>query len=159
MGKGADKTGQDPSIRRIASNRKARFDYHVDEDIEAGLVLTGTEVKSLRDGKVQLVDGYATIEHGQAFLNGMHISEYANGTYANHEPRRVRKLLLHKKEIQRLARKTAEKGYTLIPLELYFKRGRAKVRLGLCRGKRSYDKRASIKERDEKRELRQRGRR
>jgi len=159
VAKGADKSGPDGSIRRIASNRKARFDYHVDDDVEAGLVLTGTEVKSLRDGKVQLVDGYAAIERGEAFLHGMHISEYANGTYANHEPRRVRKLLLHKSEIQRLARKTAEKGYTLIPLELYFKRGRAKVRLGLCRGKRSYDKRASIKERDEKRELRQRGRR
>jgi SsrA-binding protein len=143
-------------IKRVSLNRKATFDFHVEDEIEAGLVLTGTEVKSLRGGKVQMVDAYVAIEAGQAFLHQMHIAEYGHGTHGNHAPKRVRKLLLHKNEIERLHRRVKEKGFTLIPLEIYFKGARAKVRVGVCRGKRQYDKRAAIKQRDMERDLRER---
>jgi SsrA-binding protein len=116
-------------------------------------VLVGTEVKSLRSGKIQLADAYGMVEGGEVYLHQLHIGTYPQGTVWNHEPRRRRKLLLHRREIERLERKVEEKGYTLIPLEVYFLRGRAKVRLGLCRGKKQYDKRASIKERDVEREI------
>lgn len=143
-------------IKIIARNRKATFDYHVDETLEVGLVLRGTEVKSLRDGKCQLADAYAALEGGEVFVHQLHISEYKNGTIYNHDPKRVRKLLLHRDEISRLHRKVQQKGVTLIPLEVYFKGGRAKVKLGLCRGKKAHDKRASIKEKDLQREARYR---
>lgn len=137
--------------RLVAKNRKALFDYEVLERIEAGVVLTGTEVKSLRDGKLQLVDAYATVEGGEALLHHANIAVYPNGGVFNHEPTRTRKLLLHRREIERLASKAREKGLTLVPLAVYFKGPRAKVELGLCRGKAAHDKRAAIRERDERR--------
>ncbi|HEU5418410.1 MAG TPA: SsrA-binding protein SmpB [Streptosporangiaceae bacterium] len=137
----------------IARNRRARHDYHIDDVVEAGLVLTGTEVKSLRAGRASLTDGFGQVTDGEAWLHGVHIPEYTLGTWTNHEPRRTRKLLLHRKEIDRLAASTRERGLTLIPLSLYFKDGRAKVELGLARGKRSYDKRHDLAERDAAREV------
>ena len=137
----------------IARNRRARHDYHIDEVVEAGLVLTGTEVKSLRAGRASLTDGFGQVTDGEAWLHGVHIPEYTLGTWTNHEPRRTRKLLMHRKEIDRLAASTRERGLTLIPLSLYFKDGRAKVELGLARGKRSYDKRHDLAERDAAREV------
>jgi SsrA-binding protein len=137
----------------VASNRKARHDYYIDDTYEAGLVLTGTEVKSLRAGRASLVDGYALIKDGEVWLQGVHIPEYTEGTWTNHEPRRPRKLLLHSKEISRLIGKTRESGVTLVPLSLYFKDGRAKVEIALARGKRSYDKRQSLAERQAGREI------
>src|SRR5215211_8607214 len=136
----------------VAQNRKARHDYHIEDVYEAGLVLTGTEVKSLREGRASLVDGYATISNGEAWLHGVHIPEYTQGTWTNHEPRRPRKLLLHRGEILRLIGKTKETGLTLIPLALYYKDGRAKVEIALARGKRNYDKRQALAERQAKRE-------
>lgn len=138
--------------RLIAQNRKARYDYHIDETFEAGLVLTGTEVKSLRAGRASLTDGYAVVINGEAWLQGVHIPEYAQGTWTNHAPRRSRKLLLHRKEINRLDMATRERGITVVPLSLYFKDGRAKVELGLARGKRTYDKRQTIAKREAERE-------
>jgi SsrA-binding protein len=140
-------------IKVIAKNKKAFFNYEVLEQIEAGVVLTGSEVKSLRDGRLQLVDAYASVQNGEIYLMHANISEYANGAYANHLPTRPRKLLLHRKEIDKLGRKVEERGFTLIPLEVYFREGRVKVKLGLCRGKAVYDKRAAIKARDERREV------
>jgi SsrA-binding protein len=137
----------------IAQNRKARHDYHLEDVFEAGLVLTGTEVKSLRAGRASLVDAYATLDGGEAFLRGMHIPEYTEGTWTNHEPRRVRKLLLHKHELLRLVGKTKESGLTLVPIELYFKDGKAKVAIALARGKKSYDKRQDLATRDANREI------
>lgn len=137
----------------IASNRKARHDYSIVATYEAGLVLQGTEVKSLRAGRASLVDGYATIDNGEAWLRGVHIPEYTEGTWTNHEPRRPRKLLLHREEILRLVGETREGGYTLVPLALYFSDGRAKVEIALARGRKSYDKRAALAERDAKREV------
>lgn len=137
----------------IAQNRKARHDYEILEEFEAGLVLTGTEVKSLRLGRASLVDGFATIERGEVFLHGVHIPEYVQGSWTNHEPRRVRKLLLHKMEIDRLIGKTRESGLTLVPLRLYFNDGRVKVEIALARGKRSYDKRQDLAVRDANREI------
>jgi SsrA-binding protein len=136
----------------VAQNRKARYDYHIDDTYEAGLVLQGTEVKSLRAGRATLVDGFAEIEDGEAFLLGVHIPEYTEGTWTNHEPRRRRKLLLHRAEIDRLQSRVDERGYTLIPIALYFKDGKAKVELALARGKKSYDKRHAIAERQANRE-------
>jgi SsrA-binding protein len=136
----------------IASNRKARHDYHIDDVYEAGLVLTGTEVKSLRAGRASLVDGYATVNDGEVWLENVHIPEYTEGTWNNHTPRRRRKLLLHKDEIVKLANDTREAGETLVPLALYFKDGRAKVEIAVARGKRSYDKRQALRERQDKRE-------
>jgi SsrA-binding protein len=139
------------AVKLVAKNRKALFDYEVVDSVEAGLVLTGTEVKSLRDGKIQFADAYAAEEDGEVWMHRAHIAEYTQGNVFNHEPTRSRKLLLHRHQIDRLASRTQEKGLTLIPLELYFKNGRAKVKLGLCRGKAKQDKRASIRERDQKR--------
>jgi SsrA-binding protein len=138
----------------IAQNRKARHDYAIIETFEAGLVLTGTEVKSLRLGRASLVDGFATIDNGEVFLRNVHIPEYTQGSWTNHEPRRTRKLLLHRGEILRLIGKTKESGLTLVPLALYFSAGKVKVEIGLARGKRSYDKRQDLAKRDADREVR-----
>jgi SsrA-binding protein len=143
----------DEQSRNIATNRRARHEYEILETFEAGLVLRGTEVKSLRDSQVTFKDSYATIRNGEGWLRGCHINPYSHGTDANHDPERDRKLLLHKKEITRLAAKVAERGWTLVPLRLYFKDGRVKIELGLARGKKLYDKRSAIKERDVKREM------
>ncbi|SHH29942.1 SsrA-binding protein [Jatrophihabitans endophyticus] len=137
----------------IAQNRKARHDYAVEDVFEAGVVLTGTEVKSLRLGRASLVDGFATIDDGEIFLRNVHIPEYEQGSWTNHEPRRVRKLLLHRAEIERLVGKTRESGLTLVPLSLYFLQGKVKVELALARGKRSYDKRQDLAKRDADREV------
>ena len=137
----------------IAQNKKARHDYAIEDVFEAGLVLTGTEVKSLRAGRASLVDAYATIKDGEAWLHNAHIPEYTLGTWTNHEPRRVRKLLLHRSEIVRLIGKTKESGLALVPLQLYFRDGRAKVEIALARGKKAYDKRQSLAERDASREV------
>jgi SsrA-binding protein len=137
----------------IARNKRARHDYAIEDVVEAGLVLTGTEVKSLRAGRASLTDGFGLITDSEAWLHGVHIPEYTQGTWTNHEPRRVRKLLLHRKEIERLARSTQERGLTLVPLSLYFKDGRAKIELGLARGKRTYDKRQDLAKRDAAREV------
>lgn len=137
----------------IARNRRARHDYHIEDVVEAGLVLTGTEVKSLRAGRASLTDGFAQITDGEMWLHNVHIPEYAQGTWTNHEPRRTRKLLLHRKEIDRLQRLTAERGYTLIPLSLYFSGGRVKVEMAAARGKRAYDKRQDLARRDAAREV------
>ena len=138
----------------IAQNRKARHDYAILDTYEAGVVLTGTEVKSLRQGRASLVDGFATIDDGEIFLRNVHIPEYEQGSWTNHEPRRTRKLLLHRAEILRLIGKTKESGLTLVPLALYFSEGKAKVELALARGKRSYDKRQDLARRDADREVR-----
>jgi SsrA-binding protein len=140
-------------IKVVATNRRAFHDYFVDERIEAGLALTGTEIKSIRAGRVNLRDAYASIDKGEAWLVGAHIAPYDHGNRYNHEPTRTRKLLLHKDEIDSLAGKIGRSGYTLIPLQLHLKRGRAKVELGVARGKRSYDKRESIARRDAQREI------
>ena len=137
----------------IASNRKAFHNYTILETVEAGLALRGTEVKSLRDSQVNFKDCYAAIDDNEAWLIGCHITPYHHGSDANHDPERRRKLLLHRREISRLLGKVAERGLTLIPLRLYFKGGRAKVELGLARGKKLHDKRDSIRERDERREM------
>lgn len=142
------------AIEIVTQNRKAFHDYFIEETIEAGIVLTGTEVKSLRAGKANLKDSYARIKDGEIFLLNTHISPYAKADGFNQpSPERTRKLLLHKKEIVRLLGKTKEKGYTLIPTKIYFKDGKAKVELGLAKGKTSYDKRETIKEKDVKREM------
>ena len=137
----------------ISTNRKAFHNYTILETVEAGLALRGTEVKSLRDSQVNFKDCYASIDDNEAWLIGCHITPYHHGSDANHDPERRRKLLLHRREISRLLGKVAERGLTLIPLRLYFKGGRAKVELGLARGKKLHDKRDSIRERDERREL------
>lgn len=136
----------------VASNRKARHDYHIEDVYEAGLVLSGTEVKSLRAGRASLIDGFASIEGGQAYLENVHIPEYTQGTWNNHSTRRRRKLLLNRVEINKLASKIKESGYTLVPLSLYFKDGYAKVEIALARGKKEYDKRQTLKEQQDKRE-------
>ncbi|MDW7739152.1 MAG: SsrA-binding protein SmpB [Bacillota bacterium] len=137
----------------ISTNRKARHDYHIEETYEAGIALTGTEVKSVRNTRVNLKDSYARIENGQIFLYNMHISPYEAGNRFNHDPLRIRKLLMHKTEIGRLAGKINEKGYTLVPLKVYLNRGLVKIELGLGRGKKLYDKRRDIAERDSQREM------
>jgi SsrA-binding protein len=137
----------------IAENRRARHEYQLLERFEAGIVLTGTEVKSLRAGRATLVDGYATVSDDEVWLRGVHIAEYAEGTWTNHAPRRARKLLLHRPEITRLTGRLREKGIALIPLALYFSGGRVKVELGVARGKREYDKRQTIAKRDADREI------
>lgn len=141
------------NIKIIAQNKKASFLYHIEETIEAGMVLQGSEVKSLRDGRGSLSDAYAMIKGSEAFLINSHIAHCPQASYANHEPKRTRKLLLHKQQIRKLTGKLKEKGFTLIPLKLYFKSGLAKVELGLCKGKKHFDKRAAIKKRETKREL------
>ncbi|OPX23964.1 MAG: SsrA-binding protein [Candidatus Latescibacteria bacterium 4484_107] len=137
----------------ITQNRKARHEYHILSRVEAGLVLQGTEVKSLRRGQVNLKDSFARIENDEAWLHNMHISPYEEGNRFNHDPTRKRKLLLHRMEIKRLLSKVKEKGLTLVPLKVYFVRGRAKVELGLARGKREYDKREDIARRDMQRDI------
>ena len=144
---------QKDHIKIIAVNRKARYDYFIENEYEAGLVLQGTEVKSLRLGKANLKDSYARIQDGEVFVYQMHIGPYPFAYYNNHDPLRPRKLLLHKQEIKRLYSKVNEKGHSLIPLKLYFKKGKAKLTLALAKGKRKYDKREAIKRRDEQREL------
>ena len=138
--------------KMIASNRKARHDYHVEDTWEAGLVLTGTEVKSLRQGRATLGDGFAEVDDHEVWLHGVHIPEYTQGTWTNHAARRRRKLLLNRSEIDKIERKITDKGYTIIPLALYFKDGRAKVEIALARGKKSYDKRHTLAERTANRE-------
>lgn len=137
----------------VASNRRAYHEYHVLETLEAGIVLQGTEIKSIRNGKVSLSDAHARIEKGEVYLYGMNISPYEKGSYNNHNPLRVRKLLLHRQEIARLTGKTQEKGLTLIPLKLYFHKCWVKIELGLCKGKKLYDKRESTQKRETAREL------
>ena len=141
------------SDRVFAANRKAFHDYHILESVEAGLVLTGTEVKSVRQGKVQLREGYASIKDGEAWLYNTHIAAYDQGNRFNHEPTRPRKLLLHRGQIAHLAGKARESGMTLVPLKVYDKKGHLKVELGLARGKREYDKRVSIADRESRREI------
>lgn len=143
--------GAEPRI--LARNRKARHDFHVDETVEAGVVLAGSEVKSIRDGKVTLQDAFADIQGGEAWLMQMDVGVYAFAHARNHEPRRKRKLLLNRREIDRLAGKVREKGYTLVPLSLYEKRGRVKVELALVRGKQDFDRREDVKKREAQREI------
>ncbi|MFH1058585.1 MAG: SsrA-binding protein SmpB [Pseudomonadota bacterium] len=141
------------STKLIAKNKKARFNYDLGDRYEAGLVLTGTEVKSMRLGKANLSDSYAKIRDGEAWLMGCHVSAYPFAYYDNHEPERPRKLLLHKSELRKLTGKLNEQGYSLIPVALYFKEGRAKVELALAKGKKLYDKRQDLKKRDQDREM------
>lgn len=142
-----------PGIKIVCDNRRARFHYHLEEHFEAGLQLTGSEVKSLRGGKASLTDAYADIRNGEAWLLKAHIAPYEKAGYAGHEPKRQRKLLLHRWEIKRLIGKTQKKGHTLIPLKIYFKTGKAKVELALASGKKRHDKRQAIKEREVAREM------
>lgn len=142
--------------RVVTTNRKARHDYTVLEAVEAGIVLTGTEVKSLRQGNGNLGDSYAVVRNGEVWLVGAHISPYDQGSYSNVDPHRNRKLLLHKKEIRKLSALTKDKGVTLVPLKLYFLKNIAKLLLGICRGKRQYDRRQEIAERDAERDIRRR---
>ena len=139
-------------MKLVANNKKAYHDYFVEEKIEAGLVLHGTEVKSLRMGKCSIKEAFIRIENGEMFIYGMHISPYEKGNIFNKDPLRVKKLLLHKTEINKLLGKIKEKGFTIVPLQVYFKEGRAKVEIGLCRGKKLYDKRQDIAKKDQKRE-------
>ena len=138
----------------VASNRRARHEYHIEESLEAGLVLTGTEVKSIRTGRASLTEAYARVDGAEAWLHHLHIPPYDAGNIFNHEPMRRRKLLLHRRQIERLAGKASQKGYTIIPLRLYFSRGKAKVEIALARGKKLYDKREAIGEREAGREAR-----
>ncbi|MEY8661812.1 SsrA-binding protein SmpB [Ligilactobacillus faecis] len=140
--------------RPLAQNRKANHDYYILETLEAGIALTGTEIKSVRAGRINLKDGFAQIKNGEAWLMNVHISEYTQGNRFNHDPLRNRKLLLHKKQITHLAEETSGKGITLVPLKVYLKHGFAKVLLGVAQGKHNYDKRETIKRRDQEREIR-----
>ena len=151
---------REQGTKYVAQNKKARHAYHIETTYEAGIVLTGTEVKALRAGRASLVDGFAMVSDGEVWLHNVHIPEYSQGTWTNHAPRRVRKLLLRKDEIDRLIGKTKEGGRTLVPLSLYFKNGYAKVEIALAVGKKSYDKRQTMAERDAKRDVqREMGRR
>jgi SsrA-binding protein len=136
----------------VATNRRARHDYSIEDTYEAGLVLTGTEVKSLREGRASLVDGYAFVDGGEAWLDAVHIPEYLDGTWNNHAPRRKRKLLLHKAQIVKIENKVKQGGYTIVPLSIYFSDGRAKVEIAIAKGKREYDKRQALRERQDNRE-------
>lgn len=153
--KGAKKNRDaDPKNQRtlIANNKRARHDYHIDATYEAGLSLTGTEVKALRAGRASLTDGWVNVDQGEAWLEGVHIPEYSQGTWTNHAPRRKRKLLLHREQIDKLAAKTREKGHTIVPLQLYFLGGRAKVEIALARGKQEWDKRHALRAKQDERE-------
>ena len=141
------------TIKVIATNRKARHDYHIEDTLEAGLALTGSEIKSVRAGQVNLRDSYATVRNSEMWLINTHIAPYQQASYSNHEPRRDRKLLLHRREINRLIGKLQEKGLTIVPLRIYLKDSRAKVELGVARGKKLYDKRQSLRERDDRRQM------
>jgi SsrA-binding protein len=140
-------------IKPVASNRKAYHDYFIEETLEAGIALVGTEVKSLRSGRITLRDSYAEIRGGELFLVGVHISPYEQGNVWNHDPMRVRKLLLHRREIERLESRVNERGYSVVPTKVYFKDGRAKVELGLAHGKKLYDKRADLAKKDAQRDM------
>ncbi|GMA26632.1 SsrA-binding protein [Luteimicrobium album] len=140
---------KDTGRQVVASNRKARHDYVIEDVFEAGIVLSGTEVKALRQGRASLVDGFVLVDRGEAWLENVYVPEYSQGTWTNHAPRRKRKLLLHRSEIDRLEARTREKGQTIIPLQLYFLDGRAKVEIALARGKKEYDKRQSLRERQD----------
>lgn len=144
---------QKETQKLIANNKKAYHDYFIDETYEAGVVLHGTEVKSMRMGKCSIKESFIRIENGEVFVYGMHVSPYEKGNIFNKDPLRVKKLLLHKHEINRLAGRVAEKGYTLVPLQVYFKEGKAKVEIGLARGKKLYDKREDIAKKDARREV------
>ena len=141
------------AVKIIATNRKARFNYTVTDTFECGIVLEGTEVKSVKGGNISFVDSFALIENGEVWVQNLHISEYAFSSVFNHDPDRKKKLLLHREEIKRLQRKGDEKGFTLVPLDFYLKHGLVKVKLGLCKGKKEFDNRADIKDRDIKREI------
>jgi SsrA-binding protein len=149
-----DKTERELAQASVAENRKAFHDYHILETFEAGVALLGTEVKAIREGRVNLRDSYARVDGGEVFLFNVHISPYSHRGYADHEPLRQRKLLLHKDEIRKLIGKTVERGMTLVPVRMYFKNGRVKVALGLAKGKKDYDKRETIKRREADRETR-----
>ncbi len=140
-------------IKIVCQNKKAFHDFDIIETIEAGMVLTGTEVKALREGRANLKDSYAKVKRGEVFLHGMHISPYSSAGYGNHDPERVRKLLLHKLEILKLANKTQEKGFSIVPLKVYFRGGKAKVELGIAKGRKLHDKREAIRRKEEAREL------
>lgn len=140
-------------LKNIAENRKARHDYFIEDEYEAGMVLKGTEVKSLRQGRANLKDSYAKIRNGEVWVHQMHISPYPFAYYDNHDPVRIRKLLLHDYEIKKLSVKLNERGFSLIPLRLYFREGKVKMLLGLAKGKRQYDKRHSLRQRDQKRDM------
>ena len=150
----ADATDREKAKENIAENRKAFHDFHLMETFEAGLVLLGTEVKAIREGRVNLRDSFARVEDGEVFIYNVHISPYSHRGYADHEPLRRRKLLLHRSEIRKLIGKTVEKGMTLVPVRLYFKDGRVKVSVSLAKGKKDYDKRETIKKRETDRETR-----
>jgi len=152
MAKKQKKAANDPNQRVVATNRRARHEYLIEKTYEAGIVLQGTEVKSLREGHANLTDGYAYIERGEAWLDQVNIPQYSNGTWTNHAAKRNRKLLLHKDEILKLDRKSSESGYTLVPLKLYFVDGKAKVEIGVAKGKTQYDKRQTLRERQDTRE-------
>jgi SsrA-binding protein len=140
-------------MKIVAQNRKAFHDYFIEETLEAGIVLTGTEVKSLRDGKANLKDSYVLIKDSEVFLFNCHISPYSHGNIMNHDPLRTRKLLLHKREIEKLQAKAAQKGYSIIPTKIYFKEGRAKAEIGLAKGKKQFEKRETIKKKEADREI------
>jgi SsrA-binding protein len=140
-------------VKTVATNRKAQHDYFIEDSFEAGIVLTGTEIKSIRDGRVNLRDSFAMVREGELWLMNVHIAPYERGTYANHEPRRSRKLLLHRRQINRIAGQLQEKGLTLVPLRMYLKNNLAKVELGLARGKKQYDKRATLRDKQSQREI------
>ncbi|HWK92584.1 MAG TPA: SsrA-binding protein SmpB [Luteimicrobium sp.] len=140
---------KDTGRQVVASNRKARHDYVIEDVFEAGIVLNGTEVKALRQGRASLVDGFVLVDGGEAWLENVYVPEYSQGTWTNHAPRRKRKLLLHRSEIDRLEARTREKGQTIVPLQLYFLDGRAKVEIALARGKKEYDKRQALRERQD----------
>ena len=146
-------TKKETGVKILGQNKQARLHYEISETYEAGIALVGTEVKALREGKCNLTDSYAVINEGEAFLHDMHISPYSHGNIMNHDPLRVRKLLLHRRELKRLYGKTREKGLTLIPLRIYFKSGKIKVELGVGRGRRLHDKRQELKRRTDKREM------
>jgi SsrA-binding protein len=146
---------KDQRNRLIAQNKKARHDFHIEDTYEAGLVLQGTEVKSLREGRASLVDGFVDVDNGEVWLHNVHIPEYAQGSWTNHSARRKRKLLLNRVEINKIERKIGDKGYTIVPLSLYFKDGRAKIEIALAKGKKEYDKRHSLAERQANREKEQ----
>ena len=150
---GKQSGASEASIKVVSVNRQAYHDYFVERTVEAGISLVGTEIKSIRDGKVNLRGSYAIARHGEIWLENAHIAAYEHGNRYNHEPLRNRKLLLHKREIEQLVERVATKGLTLVPLKLYLKGGRAKIELGLCRGKKLYDKRDAIAERDAKRDI------
>jgi SsrA-binding protein len=152
-GQGRKTAGEEAPVAAVAVNRSALHDYSIEDRFEAGLVLTGTEVKSLRLGRVSLREGFVRVSDGEAWLEGVHIPKYSHGTYINHEPERTRKLLLHRDEIRELGTRSRAQGYTIVPLRLYFRGGRAKLEVGVAKGRRQYDKRQAIAERESQREI------